>query len=153
MWVRNNVLVRVSAQTIDIGASVEQLARALDAAISGRATFKSYAECASRPVITGVAKVSGSEEVQRLEVDWKAVAITAPQGEEVVYFPSHRVFAKERVRGRGWPSYQVAISESNLMGFPISRAAEWKTNGPRSSEVNAEVNAFLKTMARPAAAP
>jgi len=150
MWVRNNVLVRIAAHIDDMRPFVEELARALDAAISRRATFKTYAECVSRPVITGVARVTGSEEVQRLEVDWKAVETEVPQGEKVEYVPSHRLFPKGKLKGRGWPSYQVAISESNLMGFPLSGAAAWKTNGPRGDKVNTEVDAFLKTVERPA---
>ncbi len=141
MWVRNNVFVRMWASTDDLYPLVEPLARALDAAILQRATFKTYAECASRPVITAVERVTGSEEGPRIEADWKAVELENPRQEEIRLWPF-------QIPGTG-VIFQVAVSESNLIGFPLPGLVPWKWVSPGYEEKNATINAFLQKYQRP----
>jgi hypothetical protein len=145
MWVRNNVFVRMWASTDDLYPLVEPLARALDAAILQRATFKTYAECASRPVITAVQRVTGSEEGPRIEADWKAVELDNPRQEEIRLWPF-------QIPGTG-VIFQVGVSESNLIGFPLPGLVPWKWVSPGYEQKNATINAFLQKYQRPPPEP
>jgi len=142
VWARNNIFVRVWTDTRDMRPYVEQLARSIDAAIEKRATFNTYAECKSRPAITKVARTPGAG------VDWSAVEARDPQGEKLIYCPYDRP---------GWPTFDLAVNETNLVGFPLSGIAKWKWDTRNSEMVNADINLFLKAyeapLGRPAAQP
>ena len=146
IWVRNNVLVRLTAVSAEARALLGDLARSLDASVSARPVCKSYAECPSRPVIAEMERVSSPDEVQSLEVAWKA----AVREEKVEYVSSSHVFVPGRLTGRGWTAFQVAISDANLIGFPPSGSAQWKASGPSGAEVTADMDAFLDKMNRTA---
>ncbi len=152
-WVRNNIFVRMWAGVEDMRPFVEPLARALDAGILKRPTFKTYVECASRPVITRVARVTLAGLEAGLAVKWQAVEVHDPQGEEVVFVPSQSVLRSRDsvglVRDWGGATFHIAVNESNLIGFPLPGIAEWKQNGPEPEEVNARINAFLKKFEQP----
>jgi len=152
-WVRNNIFVRMWSGVDDMRPFVEPLARALDAGILKRPTFKTYVECASRPVITRVARVTLAGLEAGLAVKWQAVEVHDPQGEEVVLKDSRSVLRSRdsvgSVREWGGITFHIAVNESNLVGFPLPGAAEWKQNGPEPEEVNARINAFLKKFEQP----
>ena len=44
----------------------------------------------------------------------------------------------------------IAVSESNLVGFPVPGIAKWKDNAPNAEEVNAKIDAFLARFEHPA---
>jgi hypothetical protein len=144
-WVRSNVFVRVLANSRpEMTPFFGPIARALDEELCRRPTSSTYAECPARPVITEVARVIDSEEMQRLGVEWKAVEVKDPNGEEVTLVS---IAPRE---GWGGINFQVAINESNLLGFPLPGIAEWKPDHPRSAEFDATIDTFLSRFATPA---
>lgn len=109
LWTRDNIYVRVRAKSKEMYPFVGPVARALDEAISKRATYEAYAECKSRPVITSSTRVSDPEERRRLPDGWDLkVEAKDPNGEKLEY--THMNFAGQTI--------PVVVNESNLLTFP-----------------------------------
>jgi hypothetical protein len=129
----------MEAWTEDMRPFVDPLARAIDAAISQRASFNTYAECRSRPTITRVKRTPGAD------AHWSAAEAADPRGEQLKYWSFSRP---------GWGvSFQIAVNESNLVGFPLSGIADWKWESLGTPAINADINAFLRAHEVPSEHP
>jgi len=146
VWARNNVFLYIRSQGNEsVHRYLIPFASALDSAIVKRAVFPSYTECKSRPVITRVERTTPDERAELKYVDWKAVEVTKPEGEGVTLLP-FRPRSGEPTAAGG-VSVQMAVSDSNLVGFPLPGLAEWKQEGSNRAAVNAFFDEFFEKYA------